>query len=285
MATKLIAVLLVLLVARVLPQAESLRNFSWFRTWLDGLLGSLPSAVALALALGVPFLLCALVQWTVHGTFFGLTSFLFAAAVLYYSSGPRDLERDVEAIIKASDSEQRASAAQALREEHGSEPIASDCTSLVVAVFRTALKRGFGVVFWFVVLGPAGALLYRLAQLPGCTSQQAQSKPARVFAALLDWLPAHLMALALALASNFDAVFTTWRDYHRNHPQGYAGLQPGFLDAIARASVAADVAAEGEEDGSNSPVVALEDAMVLIRRVFVVWLMLVALIVLGGWFG
>jgi AmpE protein len=92
------------------------------------------------------------------------------------------------------------------------------------------------------------------------------------------------MALALALASNFDAVFSAWRDYHRAHAQGYANLDLGFLDAIARASVTADVAADGNAD-AHSPLVALDDAMVLVRRVLVVWLTLIALIVLGGWFG
>src|SRR6185369_8827096 len=107
---------------------------------------------------------------------------------------------------------------------------------------------------------------------------------AQKFAALLDWVPAHLMALSLALASNFDAVFTSWRDYHHAHSQGYASLDLGFLDAIARASVDADVAAgEGHED-AHSPLIALDDAMVLVRRVLVVWLTLIALLVIGGFF-
>ena len=37
--------------------------------------------------------------------------------------------------------------------------------SLVEAVFRCALWRWFGVLFWFLLLGPAGALLYRLVSL------------------------------------------------------------------------------------------------------------------------
>ena len=37
--------------------------------------------------------------------------------------------------------------------------------SLVEAVFRNAQRRWFGVLFWFCVLGPFGALLYRLSVL------------------------------------------------------------------------------------------------------------------------
>ena len=101
-----------------------------------------------------------------------------------------------------------------------------------------------------------------------------------------DWLPAHFVALALAVASNFDAVFKTWRDWHATHADRFE-LNPGFLDAIARASVDADVEADDEfgRRDPHVPLVALSDAMVLVRRVLVVWLTVIALVVLGGWFG
>lgn len=230
-------------------------------------------------------LLCVLVQWGLHGTLFGLTSFLFAAFVLYYCWGPRDLERDVDAIAKAPDSERRLAAAQALRDDGRNAELPFEDEALVAATFSAALKRWFGVLFWFVVLGPAGALLYRLTQLLACIPEHAGAQTQRA-AAILDWLPAHFMVLALALASNFDAVFKTWRDWHAAH-KGYFELDPGFLDAIARASVDADVAADGhaQDQENHSPLVALDDAMVLVRRVLVVWLTVIALIVLAGWFG
>ena len=281
MATRLVAILLVLLVCSLLPELSRWRDFSWWRAWLERLGNS--AATALVLGVGLPVLVCALLQWALHGALFGLVAVAFAVAVLYYCWGPRDLERDAEAIAKAPDTAQRLAAAQALRAE-GQDALALDAESLVVAVFNAALKRWFGVLFWFVLLGPAGALLYRLAQiLPGEPSL-AERAPAQRVAQILDWAPAHLMALALALASNFDAVFTAWRDYHHAHPQGYSSLEPGFLDAVARASVTADVVADDAAQDAHSPLVALDDAMVLVRRVLVVWLTLVALIVLGGWF-
>ena len=286
MAIKLVAILLVLLVCRLLPDAARLRDFSWWRAWLGQLGSSASAAMILVLGIGLPVLVCALMQWALHGHAFGLIGLLFAAVVLYYCWGPRDLERDVEAVAKAADSEQRLVAIQALQAEHQTQPLTFAADTLVVAAFRAGLQRWFGVLFWFVLLGPTGALLYRLAQMPDCSPALAQSALARRMAAILDWLPAHLMALALALASNFDAVFTTWRDYHHAHPQGYASFDPGFLDAIARACVTADVAVEDDQTPDiSSPLIALDDAQVLLRRVLVVWLTLIALVVLGGWFG
>jgi len=284
MAIKFVAILLVLFVCHALPDFARLRDFSWWRKWLQQL-GRPPSAAgALALAVAAPVLVCALVQWGLRLPWFGLLEFGFASAVLYYCWGPRDLERDVEAVDKAPDSAQRLSAAQVLKVDGQDAELAFDATSLVAATFTAGLKRWFGVLFWFAVLGPCGALLYRLTQLLAETRELGNRAFAHKLAALLDWLPAHVMALSLALASNFDAVFTSWHDYHQAHSEGYASLDLGFLDAIARASVDADVAADETHADAHSPLVALDDAMVLVRRVLVVWLTLIALIVLGGLF-
>ena len=165
MAIKFVALLLVLFLCHTLPDLVRLRDFSWWRKWLEQL-GRPPSAAG-ALALGVvaPVLVCALVQWGLRLPWFGLLEFLFSAAVLYYAWGPRDLERDVEAIDKASDTAQRTAAAQALKQENDGADVTFDAEHLVLAVFHAGLKRWFGVLFWFAVLGPCGALLYRLAQL------------------------------------------------------------------------------------------------------------------------
>jgi AmpE protein len=281
MATILVAILLVAFVSHVLPDLARLRDYAWWRAWLRWL-GPPAPGVALAVGIGLPVLACALVQMGLRTSWFGLVGFVFAVVVLFYCWGPRDLERDVEAIDKAPDGSARLAAAQALRRDGNTAELPFAAGDLVAATFEAALVRWFGVLFWFGLLGPCGALLYRLAQLLAAAPAE-DTGTARKFAALLDWLPAHLMALALALASNFDAVFTAWRDYHRAHAQGYANLDLGFLDAIARASVTADVAADGNAD-AHSPLVALDDAMVLVRRVLVVWLTLIALIVLGGFF-
>jgi len=284
MAIRFVAILLVLFVAHLLPDLVRLRDFSWWRKWLQQL-GKPPSAGgALVLAIVAPVLVCALVQWGLRTPWFGLPEFVFAAAVLYYCWGPRDLERDVEAIDAAPDTAQRTVAAQALKVGNDGAQVAFDAEHLVIATFHAGLKRWFGVLFWFALLGPSGALLYRLAQLLAEETRLDDRETAQKFAALLDWAPAHIMALSLALASNFDAVFTSWRDYHRAHPHGYASLDLGYLDAIARASVEADVAAEESHADAHSPLTALDDAMVLVRRVLVVWLTLIALLVIGGFF-
>jgi AmpE protein len=291
MTIAFIAVLLVLFAAHGAPELARWRDFGWLRGWQAQVARFGGDVPGLVLCIGGPVLACALVQVALHGHVLGLFGLAFATAVLFYCWGPRDLERDVEAVDKAPDTDQRVAAAQALRADEATQPLAFECGVLVEATFTSALRRWFGVLFWFAALGPAGALLYRTSQLlafaPGFAEGQSAGQRSLLAntARLLDWLPAHLMALSLALVSNFDAVFKSWRDYHAAQGKGYFALDLGFLDAIARASVDADVAAENDgEKSSRNPLVALDDAMVLVRRVLVAWLTILAVIVLAGWF-
>lgn len=288
MAIHLLAVLVVLFLAHGLPDLARLRDFSRLRVWL-GVLQGVGGSARTALAILVPVLLCVLIQAGLRGFLFGLLAFAFAVCVLWYSWGPRDLSEDVDGVIKAPDSERRIAAAQLLRPDGVEEPLPFEAPALVDAAFQSALKRWFGVLFWFLLLGPCGALLYRLSQLlawsPGLAEGQSDSgrQLARRIALLLDWAPAHLMALALAVASDFDAVFHTWKSWHDRMGKGYLSLDLGFLSAIARASVDADViAGDGYAEDINDPIVELADARHLLARVLMVWLAVAGLLVLGG---
>jgi len=209
--------------------------------------------------------------------------------VLFYSWGPRDLDADIDAVLKAPDSERRSAAAQLLRPDPAVVTLPFESAPLVEATFASALSRMFGVLFWFVVLGPAGALGYRVALLiarnAAFTSEIEPGMRASLerVALVLDWAPSHLVALTLALVSEFDAVIRTWRDYHASHGQGYFTLDLGFLGVLARAGIDADVAAgDGYASDASNPLVALADARRVLRRILVTWLALIAVVALAA---
>lgn len=287
MATKLVAALIALVLVSAVADIARYRDYGWFRAWLLRL-ESVHGALRVALAVLLPVLLCALLMLGLQHVLFGLGGLAFALLVLVYALGPRELERDIDAVLHAPDRPQREAAAQALRADEASAPVAFDAPSLVEAAVLSALKRRFGVLFWFFVLGPAGALLYRLAQL-AAGPDEALDEPGRAFArraaSALDWIPAHLMALAMALAADFDAVVGAWRAWHAEGGHSPWEFECGFLGAIARAGVDADVVAgDGYAHDTHDPLGELEDARHMLLRVLVVWLAVVAVIVLAGWF-
>jgi AmpE protein len=291
MAQILLAVLIVLGSALALPDLARLRDFTWLKAWLARWTRSMDGASRLPVWLLplIVFVVCALLQSLLAHSVFGLPAFAFAIIVLFYSWGPRDLDADIDAVLKAPDSDRRSAAAQALRPEPALETLPLESAPLVEATFGSALSRWFGVLFWFVVLGPAGALGYRIVQLlarhPAFTAEMDMSEraPLERTALVLDWAPAHLMALTLALVSEFDAVLRTWRDYHRAHGNGLLSLDLGFLGALAHAGIDADViAGDGYASDVNNPLLELADARTVLRRILVTWLAIIALLALAG---
>ena len=303
MAVTLIAVVAALVIGHMAQSlAVSVRHYDWYGNWLVWLDARFPEDSfwrgrwGVAMALVPPLLVVGLFQLALREPLYGLAGLAFAIAVLFYAWGPRDLDLDVDAIVNAGDAVTRRDAMAKLWPNGA--PATIDGGTLVSAVFQNALRRWFGVLFWFLVLGPIGALLYRLTVL-SCEGELARrlsgetAHGARVLLKILDWPVAQLMTLALALVGNFDTVLGAWRE---SGGASFA-LDHRFLDTAARASVrtelaeeAADYTDELDESGGAATQVAtampelpeLRDAMSLIWRCLLVWLAVLALFVIAG---
>ena len=298
MAATLLAVIVALAIGHLAPDiAAGLRRYDWFAGWLRWLNAQFPEGsfwrgrYGIALALVLPLLVVGLLQVALDKPVWGFVGLLFDIAVLFYCWGPRDLDLDVAAVLDAPDAVARRNAAARLGLVGDAAKL--DGPTLVEAVFRNALRRWFGVLFWFCVLGPFGALLYRASVLAAeCDdSQLAQetASGAKAWLAILEWPVSQLATLALALVGNFDSVMGAWRE------EGAFGLHGGLLGTAARASVRSEIAdevADYTESGvSASTALAevfgelpeLRDAMSLVWRSLLVWLAVIALFVIAGW--
>ncbi len=290
MSAALFAVVFSLLLDHLLPTAQGLRQHAVLGQWLGDRGASLGAREAASrwsflLPLAFPLVGIGVLQWFASEWLFGLPAFVLALAVLFFCWGPRDLDLDVEAVASAGDEDTRAVALKQLCAE---VDLRCEGTSLVHAVFRQALSRWFGVLFWFLLLGPFGALAYRLIVIYHQHRQglgEAQQNLLDQWRAVLDWPAAQLMVLALALVGHFDAVISAWRDWHVARGEGWWVLDLGFLDASARASVREDLveaAEEGELQDIAPALRELRDAMSLVWRVLLAWLCVLALFVLAG---
>lgn len=289
----LVAVLVALALGHVAPAfAVSLRRFAGFRRWLAWLDAhggaSWRTPVGVAMAILPPMLAMGVVSILLRDTALGLPSLLLGVAVLAWCWGPRDLDRDVEAVIDADEPAVRHICLGHLQAAGGS--LREDVPSLVEATVLNALRRWFAVLFWFLLLGPAGALGYRLLALmavspmrsvvPGETLRAAQHALVWV-----EWPVAQLMALSMALVGNFDTAWKAWR--HAHGERWMAGI--GFLGDVARASVSAELREEAHDytEAGLLPVwqrlPELRDAMSLVWRMLLLWLAALALLVIAGW--
>jgi AmpE protein len=288
----IIEILLALGLCHFIRELGRFRKREWLTTWVDfsnDAFGKLPlwqDALGFLVIIAVPLLVLLLINHLLASVFGSTGSFLLALVVLIYSFGPRDLDTDVAEIVEAEDDEQRGIAMERVLRKPVPEDTDEARAAAVESVFREALRRWFGVIFWFAVLGIIGAFLYRMVDWLVNENHNLTDDQTGLFTGLLqimDWPTAQLMTLSLAIATDFDSVFTAWKRYHDDQGHGLFEGNNGFLLAAARSIVLTGHAArDGYADQIEGPMICLQQAMDLVWRILGVWLTVLALLLLIG---
>lgn len=290
----ILAIIIALLLNHTWKGLYQLRSAAWLPSMILGLnrlLGKkIPLrdvwmfALTLALPLGVIFTLDAMIPQRAGV----LADLVFTVLVVTYCIGPRDLDQDVSTFIKNSDDNEidHDAAKRLVKDPLSSAPDAA-MKQLIQGIFRQSLLRWFGVIFWFALLGPVGALLFRLSQwllASTVTIPERQRLWSAGLSRFLEWPAAQLMTLGLAIAADFDTVLTAWRHYHREQGHGLWEADNGFMLAAALEAVKGGHAnRDGFADQLGGPLGPVKLAMDLVWRLLGVWLVALALILLAGW--
>lgn len=97
----------------------------------------------------------------------------------------------------------------------------------IEATLRHAHHDLFAPLFWFLLFGPAGALLYRLSYLLknawGEQHQDFRRFSQRMFD-WLDWLPARFTAASFAIMGDFEDAIYCWRTQASSWPGEAVGI-------------------------------------------------------------
>lgn len=295
----LIAILISLGVEKFFVQVQDLRRFDWFidfaRRLRTGLGHFGNGAIGVLLVAGIPVLGVGLVYYLLDELLTPL-GFLFAIFVLIFSLGPRNLDEQVEAYIHAreagdNDAVQR-SATVILHED-----IPGSAFHLSRAVLESILvqanERTLAVLFWFAVLGPVGALLYRLSSVlkTHTVAERASSEFARAATrlhAVLDWVPARLVGLGYALSGSFVDAIANWRSCADKWADDWEASSIGVLLATGIGALKLDIEEHHElltEFDVPSEIAHIKSAQALVWRTLVAWIVIIALMTLAGWAG
>jgi adenosylcobinamide-phosphate synthase len=173
---------------------------------------------AWGLLVGGSMLLCALISYWLPW----ILSIIFAILVLYLSLGFRYEGRfytDIHLALRAQDLEH---ARELLTQWRGGQYASTEADEVARLTIEQALvsahRAVFAVVFWFAILGPAGAVMYRLARflLDEWGSRDDEhferfGRFSRQAFLVIDWLPSRVTAILYAIAGNFEDAVFCWR--------------------------------------------------------------------------
>jgi len=211
----------------------------------------------------------------------------FAVLVVFLCLGPRDLSEEVQEYCASLDANDSEAADRVLLEMSELENPQRNAIDVVEdAIFIQATNRIFGVVFWFMVLGPVGAWIFRVSDL--CRRRAAFNAirdpdddaaglaSIEAIYGLLKWMPARLAIIGYLLSGNFDAGWLAWR----NHvPAEHVPLDRRN-DAIVAVVGKAAMTGVLEEPGNSSA--AARNSMRLVRRTLFFWGAAIAVLTIFG---
>lgn len=256
------------------------------------------------IAWGLAVLLPALVAGTLYALLcqFNLTlAWVFAAAVLYLTVGLRYFSVPAENLAAALREEDPIKARKQFAQWSGRSTDEWDSTTLArVGIEHTLAlshKHLFGVIVWFVLLGPAGAVFYRLAQVVGqkwggldeYEFGQFGQFAAQVFE-WVDWLPLRLTALSFAIVGNFEDAVYCWRTQAEGWAQHGMGIVLASGAGALGVRLGEPLPVGGEVEfraelglGDDADADYLQSAVSLIWRAAVLWLALISLFTIATW--
>ena len=286
----LISILISLAIESYWEQVDRLRRYDWFegyRSWMMAKLEGLPlyeSPLGVILVLG-PLIFAVWLVDAMLGGVLSLFSFLFGIAVLVFCLGPTTLSREVQAYMEAAEAGDHERAKQHAMGILG-RPVDETPGQLAAEVKNALLvhanDRLIAVMFWFAVLGPVGAVMFRASTLLKDETVLVPDKFSHSVHDLfwvMNWIPARLCIIGYALAGNFIDTVSYWRSINDFWTRDSEDLLATSGNGALRQDVRIDVEA-GESDLVIGTVA---HAMALIKRTVIVFLSLLALLTLGGW--
>lgn len=161
-----------------------------------------------------------------------LLGIVFGLAVLYFTLRFSQFGGHAEQIVAALRDKNIDLARTLFSSWESTEADHYDAAQIARSSIETILRRAhhglFAPIFWFVILGPAGAVLYRLAHLlclewHPLDDSQFNQFPRKAFA-WMDWLPARITAGSFAIVGDFEDAVYCWRTQALAWPDKTLGI-------------------------------------------------------------
>lgn len=241
------------------------------------------------------------------GDFSPALAFLLALGALYLTMGFRQFSHyftEIQAALRADDLDGARRVLSEWQGRSAERATRSDIARLSIEEALLASHRHvFAPLFWFAVFGPAGAVVYRLAERfdanwgrRGDPDFGDFGRFARDAFVIIDWLPVRMTAAAFAIVGDFEDAIYCWRNQAGEWTDVASGILlasgAGALGVRLGMPVAEPV--PGDLPDADRPELGLGDeadpdfmqsTIGLVWRTLVLVLLLLALVWISGWMG
>lgn len=283
----LISILLALALEYFTDSLDRFRNYDWFDSYTNWIetrcnrfsIWNGPAGVLLTLAAPMLVLMCT--AWLL-GLISPVLPFLLSILVLAYSLGPNLntlLNNYVQALEGNMDEDVAVIESRLnLHPERGSYNGSSTVSAILIRAHETI----FGVVFWFIILGMAGAMLYcltlllkaRFANIHGAYASAVEE-----LHRILMWPSARLLAIGFALSGSLVDTLEAWRRVEGETLESSADvIIAGGLGALQFE----ESGNESDDEAKSRYIESIKETQALVNRSFIIWLIVLGITTLGG---
>lgn len=225
------------------------------------------------------------------------------AGVLYATMGFKYFSNTTNAIaqaLKAQDLDRARSLLAGWRERPVDDLEGTELARVTIEqTLAWSHRQIFAVLFWFVLLGAGGAVLYRIASILNHRWGELEPSDAGDFGRFatrafewLDWIPVRLSAIAFAVVGDFEDAMYCWR----SQAAAWGDRSQGIILAAGAGALGVKLGEPLHQHGGvefrselglgdEADPDYVQSAVSLIWRALVLWLALLALLQVGQWVG
>ncbi len=268
---------------------DKYKSYNWFpgwrlwisskfqQDWFNGWAG-------IMIILGGPVLLLYLLDGADSGFFFWIFQRVLALLILVYCLGPIEQNEHLREYFEAVEREDLQSAydhVEGYLDLKSGQPMPEELTTLGRTVTRLILSqsnfRFFAVLMYFILLGPAGALLYRLTGTFEFKERDDEESPFRdklsQMRMIIDWLPARLTGFLYSMAGDFTGAMSKLNKYLMETEQ----LNKQLLEETGMGALGI------QSDACDNIIEENNQALDLVSRSVVVLIVFIAVMTVFGW--
>lgn len=302
-----LALVFSLLLEQLQPLPKGNVLYRGYRHFLDGIEANFNAGeyrhgvVAWAVAVTAPTLLT-LAIWAGLYLLHPIAAWLFGLLVLFITMGFRQFSSAYSLIGDALREDDLDGARRALStwtRQPTSEMEANEIARVAIEHgLIDAYRHVFGPLFWFALLGPAGAVAYRcigILQRKWGLRDAKLAEPFGRFSAIAgdiaDWLPIRATAVSFAVVGDFEDAVFCWRQ----QASAWMNQAYGILLAAGAGALGIRLGLPIRQDytvkfrpelgtGADVEPEALANAVGLVWRTLLFWLGILLLVTIAAWF-